>query len=138
MTEMTSLTSWRPSAAQIASYEQNGYLIVPGLFDEGELCRLDRAILRLAKRPGCNSTDGRSRYPQPSKYTISHEGLLDPDLAFLADHPVMLGAAEAADYRDSVKSHAPALGTRWRMPSSCAMAMNRNGPRNMRMKRSSP
>ena len=86
--------SWKLRHDDIKSYHENGFLIVRGRFRDEEMRRLDRAILRCARAPGCLSTDRKSRYPQPSKYTIASEGLLDPDLAFIADDSSILDAVE--------------------------------------------
>ena len=86
--------SWNLGRDDICSYHENGFLIVRGGFREEEMRCFDRAILRCAKAPGCLSTDRKSRYPERSKYTIASEGLLDPDLAFIADDPSILDAVE--------------------------------------------
>lgn len=96
--------AWKPDPADVAFYRERGYLIASGLFCEEELARMDRAILRLAQRPECRSTDRKSRYPQPSKYTIGDEGLLDPDLSFIAEHPLVVDAVETLLHKQAYLS----------------------------------
>ncbi|MAE64050.1 MAG: hypothetical protein CMJ18_07220 [Phycisphaeraceae bacterium] len=85
--------AWRPSSDQIASYQENGFLVVRGLFDALQLERFDRAILRRVRMPDCTS-NREGVYPHPAKYTVAHEGLLDPGLAEVACSPVILDGAE--------------------------------------------
>jgi len=85
---------WSPSGKDIDFYRENGFLIARDVFDEKQLAAFDKAILKFAKLPTCQSSDRKARYPEPSKYTISHEGLVDPDLASIANDPSIIDTVE--------------------------------------------
>ena len=67
---------------QIASYQQDGYLVVRGLFSRPELERLEGGVMRAVHR--CVDP----AYPAPAhQYTITGQDQTDPDLLFIAEHP---------------------------------------------------
>ena len=76
---------------QIESFHDQGFLVLPGLFADEDLRRLDKAILRHAKQ---QTAAGGKRYPaRGCQFTIIGSVMADPDLAFLAEHEAVVGAA---------------------------------------------
>ncbi|MEM7404618.1 MAG: phytanoyl-CoA dioxygenase family protein [Pseudomonadota bacterium] len=76
---------------QKLDYQRDGFLVLRGALDNVELARLDAAIDRHvpvdAYAPG-------KVYPDAAKYTLSQQVLADPDMAYIAEHPKVLGPVE--------------------------------------------
>jgi hypothetical protein len=79
------------SPEQIASYQQHGYLLLKGAVSDADIERLERG---LARNPPLDGTlAGTQNYPEPGRYTLATNSLKDPDLAFIVEHPTIVGAA---------------------------------------------
>jgi len=78
---------------QMADYHENGYLIVRNLLSPDEVEALRITVKAQAK---WNSYPPSLKYPTPGKYTISGNKLAKPGLAFIAEHPTVVQAVEAA------------------------------------------
>jgi hypothetical protein len=78
------------SATQIASYREQGYLLIKGAIAETDIVRLEQG---LARNPPLDGTLSEQNYPEPGRYTLATNSLKDPDLAFIVEHPTILGAA---------------------------------------------
>ena len=77
---------------QLETYQRDGYLILRSAIDEAEVLRLERGF---ARHPPVDGTlDSTKTYPEPGRYTLANNCLKDPDLAFIAEHPTILDAAE--------------------------------------------
>lgn len=76
---------------QREEYERDGFLVLKGVFDETELARLDHGIERHVP---CHAYSPGRIYPEAAKYTLSEQIASDPDLAYIAEHPTMVGAVE--------------------------------------------
>ncbi len=77
-------------AEQVARYERDGYLVLRDRIDEAELKRFDEAF---ARHPPLDGHE-QAEYPAPGRYTLAKSSLEDPQLAFIAEHPAIVGAAE--------------------------------------------
>lgn len=77
--------------AQKLDYQRDGYLVLRGALDDVELARLDAAIDRHV--PADAYAPGKV-YPEAAKYTLSQQVLADPDMAYIAEHPKVLGPVE--------------------------------------------
>jgi hypothetical protein len=79
------------SAAQVAQYQEQGYLLLRDAVAEPDIRRLEQG---LARNPPLDGTlAGRQRYPEAGRYTLATNSLKDPDLAFIVEHPTVVGAA---------------------------------------------
>ena len=79
------------SAAQIARYRDDGFLVVADLMDGGEIDRLAdaaRSEFETQRHVGV----GR-RFPAPGKYTLSEDSLRLADVRRVVDHPRVTAAA---------------------------------------------
>ena len=77
---------------QRSSYARDGYLVLHGLMNDRDLVRVDDAIERHV--PSDAYAPGKT-YPEAAKYTLSQQVLSDPDMAYIAEHPKVLGAVES-------------------------------------------
>ena len=76
---------------QHAQYERDGYLVLRGLFRDADLSRLDSGVERHVP---CHAYAPGSIYPAPAKYTLSGQAPSDPDLAYISEHPKVVGTVE--------------------------------------------
>lgn len=79
--------------SQVRDYERDGFLVLKGQIPEADVERLDRGFANNPPSDGTLASEGTS-YPAPGRYTLAHNSLKDPDLAFLAEHPAIVPAAE--------------------------------------------
>ena len=79
------------SAAQIARYRDDGFLVVPDLMDGAEIERLAEAA-RSEFEAQRHIGEGR-RFPSPGKYTLSEDSLRLADVRRVVDHPQVTAAA---------------------------------------------
>ena len=85
-----------PLAVQLTNgqrndYEKEGYLVIRDAIPNSDLVRFDAAID--CHLPQDAYAPGKS-YPEPAKYTLSQQVLSDPELARVAEHPVVVDAVE--------------------------------------------
>ena len=85
-----------PLAVQLTNgqrndYEKEGYLVIRDAIPNTDLVRFDAAID--CHLPHDAYAPGKS-YPEPAKYTLSQQVLSDPELARVAEHPVVVDAVE--------------------------------------------
>lgn len=76
---------------QIDQYERDGFLVLRGQFDDGEIESFDRAYKR---QPPDSAIPAGKTYPEPARYTLAKSCMADPDLAAIAEHPRVLGPAQ--------------------------------------------
>ncbi len=78
--------------SQLRDYERDGFLVLRGAIPDHEISRLEGAMSR---NPPIDGTLDPTApvYPAPGRYTLALNCAKDPDLAFLAEHPTVLGAA---------------------------------------------
>ncbi len=76
---------------QLADYQANGYLVLRGAIDEGDLERLERGLERNPPLDGTLDPDAPA-YPAPGRYTLANQCLKDPDLAFIVGHPTIVSS----------------------------------------------
>ncbi len=77
--------------AQIETFHDQGFLVLEGTFPESALDRVGDAVLRNAKQ--IVTPNGR-RYPdRETQFTLIGSDVADPDLAFIAEHETIIGAA---------------------------------------------
>ncbi len=79
------------SKAQLADYRRDGYLVLRGAIAEADICRLERGV---ENNPPLDGTldPYAPEYPAPGRYTLATQSLKDPDLAFIVEHPTIVGA----------------------------------------------
>ncbi len=79
------------SAADLAKYEREGFLILRGAIAEADIARLERGF---ANNPPLDGTldPYAPKYPAPGRYTLATQSLADPDLAFIVEHPTIVDA----------------------------------------------
>ena len=70
---------------------KEGYLVIRDAIPNTDLVRFDAAID--CHLPHDAYAPGKS-YPEPAKYTLSQQVLSDPELARVAEHPVVVDAVE--------------------------------------------
>ncbi|NKC00523.1 MAG: hypothetical protein GKR90_18815 [Pseudomonadales bacterium] len=77
--------------AQIRQYNEQGYLILKGAITDDEITRLERGV---ANNPPLDGTldPNAPIYPAPGRYTLASQSARDPDLAFIIEHPDIVGA----------------------------------------------
>ncbi len=78
------------TAAQVAGYERDGFLVLRGRIPEADIQRLERGFER---NPPLDGSLQKLQYPEPGRYTLAKSCLKDPDLAFIAEHPGIVPAA---------------------------------------------
>jgi hypothetical protein len=78
------------SAEQMGAYERDGFLLLRGQIPDADIKRLE---LGFARNPPTDFYGGLT-YPEPGRYTQANDCLKDPDLAFIAEHPAIVPAAE--------------------------------------------
>ena len=83
------------SPQQLADYERDGFLVLRGALSDAEISRAEEGF---ARNPPLDGTLDKAsgmgpRYPEPGRYTLAQNCLKDPDLAFLAEHRTITGAA---------------------------------------------
>jgi len=78
------------SPEQIASYQEQGYLLIKRAVSEADIARLERGLKR---NPPLDGTLTEQNYPEPGRYTLANNSLKDPDLAFIVEHPTVVSAA---------------------------------------------
>ena len=76
---------------QHAQYERDGFLVLRGVLQDEELARLDQGIERHVP---CHAYAPGKIYPESAKYTLSRQIAADPDLAYIVEHPTVVGAVE--------------------------------------------
>ena len=85
------------TGTQRKQYSENGYLLLKGAISEAEITRLEQGLSRNPPLDG-TLTDDTPNYPAPGRYTLATNSLKDPDLAFIVEHPTIVGgAAELLD-----------------------------------------
>ncbi|MFT7601062.1 MAG: hypothetical protein ACI8TP_004012 [Acidimicrobiales bacterium] len=77
---------------QLAEYERNGFLVLKGQIPGSDINRLEQALERNPPLDGTLYDVSTLSYPEPGRYTLANNCLKDPDLAFLAEHPQIVGA----------------------------------------------
>ena len=80
----------RLTSAEREQYFRDGYVVLRGHFPEAVIARLERGFER---NPPLHDTLHDLRYPEPGRYTLANQCVKDPDLAFLAEHPDVVGPA---------------------------------------------
>jgi Phytanoyl-CoA dioxygenase (PhyH) len=78
------------SAEQVKSYETDGFLVLRGRIPEADIVRFGEGF---ARNPPLDATLEVRNYPEPGRYTLAKNCLKDPDLAAIAEHPGIVGAA---------------------------------------------
>ena len=76
--------------AQRQQYERDGFLVIRNALDDHELDRFEAAYRK--QEPYHGPVPGT--YPEPGRYTLAESCMYDPDLAFVAEHPNVVGPAE--------------------------------------------
>ncbi len=79
------------SKAQLDDYRRDGYLVLRGAIAEADIRRLEQGV---ANNPPLDGTldPNAPAYPAPGRYTLATQALRDPDLAFIVEHPTIVGA----------------------------------------------
>ncbi len=77
---------------QLADYERDGFVVLRGAFADAEITRLETGFARNPPLDGTLYDVKALNYPEPGRYTLANNCLKDPDLAFLAEHPVITSA----------------------------------------------
>ncbi len=78
------------SAAQIAEYEDKGYVLVPGILSQPELAVLDQAVQEISNYDGPEVRREASGRP----HVVYGMHMLDRRFAALSHHPRLVGPAE--------------------------------------------
>ena len=78
------------TAAQVAAFERDGFLVLRGKIPDADIERLERGF---ARNPPLDGTLQKLDYPEPGRYTLANHCLKDPDLAFIAEHPSIVAPA---------------------------------------------
>ena len=79
------------TADQLAAYERDGFLVLRGQIPAADIERMERGF---ARNPPLDGKLQKLEYPEPGRYTLANNCLKDPDLAFVAEHPAIVPAAE--------------------------------------------
>lgn len=79
------------SPEQLASYRQDGFLVLKGQIPEADIARYEAAMERNPPLDGSLDPNA-ANYPEPGRYTLALNCLKDPDLAPLAEHPAIVPA----------------------------------------------
>lgn len=77
---------------QLRHFQEKGYLIFRGAIPESDIQRLERGFARNPPLDGTLDPDSPA-YPAPGRYTLANQALKDPDLAFIVEHPKVVGPA---------------------------------------------
>ena len=79
------------SQSQLADYHRDGYVVLRGAISESEILRLEQGV---ANNPPLDGTldPNAPIYPAPGRYTLATHCARDPDLAFIIEHPTIVGA----------------------------------------------
>ena len=85
MTELATL-----SEQQRFSYDRDGFLVLRGAIAEADIQRLERGVERNPPLDGTLDPYA-PEYPAPGRYTLATQSLKDPDLAFIVEHPHIVG-----------------------------------------------
>lgn len=75
---------------QVAQYESDGFLVLRAQFDDREIESFERAYRR---EPPHSVLPAGQHFPDPGRYTWALSCMADPDLAAIAEHPKVTGAA---------------------------------------------
>ena len=75
------------SAEQVASFREQGYLVVRGVFDDATLDRFETAA---RSHPPVDQVVPGQPWPGPGRWTLARNAMSDPDLAFLPASPEMV------------------------------------------------
>ena len=80
------------SPGQLADYRRDGFVVLRGHLPEADIERMEAGF---ARNPPLDGTldPAAPVYPGPGRYTLALNAAKDPDLAFLAGHPSVTGAA---------------------------------------------
>ena len=80
----------------VEKYERDGYLVVREAISARECRRLRDVLLEKMHAHQYTITVPRDKvFPEPAKYTLAGNDWAESDLAFIAEHPVILDAVEA-------------------------------------------
>ncbi|MEM1436577.1 MAG: phytanoyl-CoA dioxygenase family protein [Pseudomonadota bacterium] len=78
------------SSAQFAAYERDGFLLLRNAVTDEEIRRLESGLSRAI--PVDRSLDPTAPvYPEAGRYTYATQNPADPDLAFIIEHPAVVG-----------------------------------------------
>lgn len=81
---------------EVQRFHDEGFLVLRQAISIAECERLKSALLsRLDIHGPTVSVPGDKVFPEPAKYTVAANDWAEPDLAFIAEHPVILDAVEA-------------------------------------------
>ncbi len=74
-----------------SAYERDGYVVLRKAISEAEIQRLERGV---ENNPPLDATldPNAPVYPNPGRYTLACQAAADPDLAFIIEHPTLVGA----------------------------------------------
>lgn len=81
------------SAAEVADYERDGFLIRRGALTDAEISRAETGFARHPPLDGTLYDVRELHYPEPGRYTLANNSLKDPDLGFIVEHPAVVGPA---------------------------------------------
>ena len=79
------------TASDMTQYEEEGFLVIRDALDQAELIRFDKA----SRRHFNELPPGDLNYPDPGRYTLAKSAMADPDLAFVVEHPNIVGPASS-------------------------------------------
>jgi hypothetical protein len=78
------------SSEQIRAYDRDGYLVLRSAIAEAEIQRLEAGLARAT--PVDKSLEPTApTFPEPGRYTYATQCPADPDLAFIIEHPRIVG-----------------------------------------------
>ena len=87
------MSNIRLSTADIQHYRDEGYLVLRQAISTRECERLENALLARLDTYGHTVSVPRDKvFPEPAKYTLAANDWAEPDLAFIAEHPIILDA----------------------------------------------
>ena len=77
---------------QMDQFEKDGFLVLKGVIDEGDIHRLERGV---ANNPPLDGTldPNAPIYPAPGRYTLATQSPRDPDLGFIIENEIIVDAA---------------------------------------------
>ena len=81
------------TAAQAFQYERDGFLVLRGQIPDADIERLEAGLTRNPPLDGTLYDVAKLNYPEPGRYTLALNCLKDPDFAFAAEHPRIVGPA---------------------------------------------
>ena len=79
---------------QVTDYQRDGFLVLRSCIPESDIQRLE---IGFARNP---AVDASLQKFTPGRFTLAHNALKDPDLGFIAEHPVILAAARTLLHDD--------------------------------------